>query len=419
MRRPLKEPATKPYGFSFIELAFALGLAGLLLAAALQAWRIQKPRQLQALLTARQEAVQEAMEEFFLRHHRYPCPADPALPESDPDAGREGSCAMAAVIPASACGRVFPAKGGGVCRVVGQRDTDGALGGDGKDSVVTGALPFEALGMSPADTYDAWSNKLAYAVTLRLTSSSTVQPEQQGTIALRDAEGFAMTARWIEGYIVRPPSDNYGFVVWSYGSGRRGGYTSQGVQAQGCGAGGPARDDENCDADSIFLFEPVDTTARRLGKGFRAHVGGAEFFDSHLIAYSRQLRADPGWKSDLDRKSVQNSAGFVGIGLQAPQSALHVSDPDPMMNAVRATETAAMRYCDEDGGSCFMGDAISGARMLGCGEGAAVAGFEAGSLSCPRLLPPASITADGACTVQGEYMKGIDAITGEIVCGVP
>jgi prepilin-type N-terminal cleavage/methylation domain-containing protein len=398
-------------GFSFIELAIALTLLGLLVSGLLESYRIQKPEKIRYTMESQRLIVQSALDRYFMVNRRYPCPADPALPEEDAEAGKESACAAAQAIPVGTCGSVTPSKGGGLCHVPGAGETSSA------GSVLTGSLPYAALGLAPADTYDVWNGKLGYAVTALMTSA-TDSGMTGGALRLRDSEGYDMNALYTADTIQRTSNTYYAFAVWSYGSSRRGAYTTHGVRHFDCT--GQGLDLQNCDLDANFLFEPTDSDTRKTSAGFRSLARGDEFFDSYLVAYAQKTKVDNAWFTDVGRTSIESAMAMVGIGTPNPQVALQVESVNPASNGIRAPKTYANAYCNVTGDICFNIGGITGeyGDEGACAAGTALSGLSNGGPACPAFVRGGTMN-DAFCTVPGEYVKGIDPATGGIICGTP
>ncbi len=121
-----------------------------------------------------------AMGRFALQNGRYPCPADPALPEENPNAGVEYcqynamAAINAAIVPGPAGAPATCNAGGGFCRSLG---TNGAT--DDGNSILYGSIPYTTLGL-PAQ-YDGWNKKFGYAVTEALTVFPAAPPPRRST----------------------------------------------------------------------------------------------------------------------------------------------------------------------------------------------------------------------------------------------
>jgi prepilin-type N-terminal cleavage/methylation domain-containing protein len=264
-------------GFSFIELAIALVIIGLFTTTCLQIYKIYQYDHIRNALNSimPQGAVDVALERFIIQNNRFPCPANPALQENDPNAGVEfcqyhnntagpSGANVDDVLPLSPGAHI-----GGFWRVQGVGTT--GLGA-AKDSVLIGSVPYATLGLAAHDSYDGWGRQFGYAVTeaFTITPTGTQALPSMGTIRLVDGQNQSVFAK------TRYAADYHPFVVWSYGSSRAGAYTPDGILSTACST--TTKERENCDNDAEFLASTATAPIRSLKKG-------TKFYDSYVSLY--------------------------------------------------------------------------------------------------------------------------------------
>ncbi len=224
MRNTIKKQNNN--GFTLLEIAIVMVLIGLVIAPAIalyQNYRIDKD------WTETEEKLNIAVNElggFRSIYSRYPCPASQTAMPGDANYGFE-DCSINS---AGSCVN-------GVCtyssNIAGQ-------------FVTVGALPFKTLNLQESESYDTRLNRFRYAVTRDLTVSSTFTMSGGG-IGIIDKTGTS---------IIDQPDTGH-FVIISHGDNKIGGYTRAGLQSAICTAA-PTDEQENCDADGVFLSGEKD-----------------------------------------------------------------------------------------------------------------------------------------------------------------
>lgn len=226
MNRRLRPAAV--HGFSLVEMAVVLVILGVLLSGLLTTLTAQQSAQ-RALESERLGLqVREALLGFAAINGRLPCPADPALPESDPNAGLERT-------PTAA----------------------GCTGGD------RGSLPWATLGLPQLD---AWSRRFTYNVSPLFARTVVVRPVSQYGCAIPPAAapvraafalctpgtGSVASAAGGPALVADAPA-----VIVSHGA------NGFGARLPGGGispASGDADEQENADADALFVDRTPTST---------------------------------------------------------------------------------------------------------------------------------------------------------------
>lgn len=181
--------------------------------------------------------IREAIERFAVKNDRFPVPARRNVGRSDPLYGREAA-------PAA-----LDANGG----------------------VLFGALPFQAIGLSPSYGADCWGNKFTYAVTTALTLSPTfLDNTTSGMLNVKSDAGTTFLAG--AGYaVISHGDDELGAVKANY----------SGASNQWCNYPGNGElRSPNC----ALVTDKVDA---KFNNGRDA---GLAFFDDLIIARGKPWR---------------------------------------------------------------------------------------------------------------------------------
>ncbi len=215
-------------GFSLIELALVLVMAGLVITPAISIYHQQSVEDDWDRTEAHVNSSTDELGRFRSIHGRYPCPASETAAPGDLTYGHE-DCTVRA---AGACAD-------GTCTF--SSNIPGQL-------VLSGSLPFKTLNMQERDSYDSYLSRLDYAVTLDLTSSTT--------FAL-DGGGISITDKSVTPQSIINPPDRAHFVVLSHGQNQYGSTTKSGIDGLGC-LGGSLVEQENCDLDATFVSGEIE-----------------------------------------------------------------------------------------------------------------------------------------------------------------
>lgn len=372
-------------GFSLIELALIVGIIGLMAGSALQTYRNYATQKVLLTNQATKKAVSDALARFFYEHKRYPCPGDPSLPPSDPNAGVENCLSS---LTGNGCV-------GGVCRINGARTISGVT-----STVLTGTLPSVTMGVTLKSTLDGWGSKLGYAVTETMTQDGNYN-DQNGTIGYKVYDKTSGTSTAARNPNVPDSFDPsigaigaFELAVVSYGQDQRGAYNYQGKAMKPCT--GLGLDIENCNGDSTFMLAP----------SYFSYVDNAEHFDDAFVISDVQKESD---KWQISSTAMSNkTGGKVGVGTSAPSYPLDVN------GNILTSEYQSDTYCDQDGNNCFASSQIAGSGMV-CDNGL-LTGFSNNAADCLRKFDPASVQSASCST--GEYINGFDS-NGKPTCGTP
>lgn len=426
----------KQKGFTLVEFAMVMLLAGLAMGALMHGYKVYLTGEYVRQVYEKQKTLSSSFSIYFSARGRYPCPADPTLPDNDPQAGIEGIAGadpdrclnLLTALPND--GDCTGPANTGICRVAGLRATDGpGPGNTNPDPIFVGGIPYKSLksGMetdrvcyrfadgevvtcnpadptqynptdasmesaSRSDTLDPWNFQMTYAV----TASQTFQ-------TLFDSNFGAIRILTEDGVPLLDPPDSGHFLVISHGENHIGAYNKEGQIPFPCGSV-VADDSENCDLDSVFI-----SGLRRLGQGPR-------YFDD-VILY-RAYTLTELWKFNTEDESeikmYNNNPGNVGIGVVDPEVKLHVAG-DALSASVNAQQ-----ICNNNPATpnCWSAERLGGTGMKCPPPDAAnfyiPRGIKNGDVwGCTAVPKPTGF--EGERCPPGEFMKGFT--NGGIICG--
>ncbi len=118
--------------------------------------------------------------------------------------------------------------------------------GAGANIVKTGVVPVRTIGLSDADMFDFWGNRITYAVVRGLgidQATFTATLPSTNAISILDLSGNSSLSN-----IIAP--NHAAYVLVSHGPNNTGAYNYNGVQSVSCAGGG--LDVENCNSDATF-----------------------------------------------------------------------------------------------------------------------------------------------------------------------
>lgn len=230
MRRPnLKlSPKRRNGGYSLIELAISLVVVGSLAAGAIGAYTNYKVYEERETTEESTADISTLLGEFRAVYGRYPCPAPMDAAPGDADYGRESADCVAGTYgtPGTCINGICTATSANVAAM----------------PVLVGTLPFKILAIRETDSLDGYSNRITYAITAPLTSTSTFNM-QGGGISIVDDNNNS---------IITPPHTAH-FVTVSHGRNSSGARGMDGSEVTSCVTGGTL-EQKNCDNDSTFYY---------------------------------------------------------------------------------------------------------------------------------------------------------------------
>lgn len=345
-------------GFSLIQLAIVLTVAGVLISGFLQLYKIEEKRRLMAKTDYAIFTVTDSLSKYLSRNGRYPCPARTDRSASDEDYGEETDCTDMASVDGDTCGDGYC-----VATQSGKR-------------IRIGMLPFKDLDIGREDIIDAYKNRFTYVVTEQQATASYV--EGDGVIQLLDIDdstGGAIT------------QNNLDMLFFSHGENGAGATRSSGVAAANqCDQAG--MDEENCDLDGVFISD--ERAKSNLATGT---------YDDKLV-YNIWSWIYIWDEAGDDINSIYNrDIGNMGIGTEQPSEKLHVAAGNLK---VEEADMQTISICNDDGENCFEASDLGGAGM-GCGNGGMfMIGIAERNSLCTSVLGGAT----GNCGAGENFVSG-------------
>lgn len=409
-------------GFTLVEMAIVLVIFGMVMSTLTLAMRMYMGGQARDRTLEAVEETQTALFLFQIDQGKYPCPADPTLPPTDPNYG-VADCSSANLIT-----------------VIG-RDGDNADGDNnpntGGDPVLIGTVPFNTLldpdgnpatADAPYDKFkahhgfDGWGNKLTYAVTRNLTDAVlTPFDHEAGAIYVVDERN---------NNILDVPGSAH-LVIISHGANAKGAWSENGTYIDDCvdlsivvpgttTTKIPKDERENCDheepavADAIFLKGIANDRQNDYNDDIVKFVVSNV---SDIWAYTNAIFNDngtPGNPADdfIINQIANTNGGKIGVGIDTPQEQLHLEGD------VQAFEFHVDGICDTAGGDCLPPEYIGGDVLdMQCPAGEVVtqigrptAADPTPKVVCSNPFPASAFTPCPA----GQFLTGISNVTGPI-----
>ncbi|PJB73560.1 MAG: hypothetical protein CO093_00420 [Alphaproteobacteria bacterium CG_4_9_14_3_um_filter_47_13] len=381
-------------GFSLVELAIVLLIAGLFISPLAWLYQNQVMEEKLAMQIVKFTEIQENINNFAVNANRYPLPADLFDTPASPTYGQE----IAGVIEGCAG---WPTTRG-VCR-----------SGAGANAVLIGAVPFVALGINPDFAHDYWDNKILYVVTEQQTVGYT---PGNGQVIL---QGYSDNVSQI---LVNLPNP-YDLVLISHGENGRGAYTRNGILIAPCAGSPAALEQENCNMDGVFVLRKYTTATTEISMA--ASGAGAGFFDDFSQEQDRIPREE--WLQSLaDPDYALTFADKIGIGTTDPQAPVHV------VGRVQADRVLSDNICGGSASGCFNPEIIAGdVSDMDCGVSPGVyrplLDIANSQVYCGTSVDSGGSPLGGGnafifsgftwvdCAASGQKVTGIDA-TGAPIC---
>lgn len=430
----------KQTGFTLIEMAISIIILGLLISMFAPSYAIYLRNQNLTETRKTISDVEDAISVFRERHGRYPLPASLTAERGDDDYGYESDWDGDDTVHANAFEgqtndftqnpdfdlATHPVYGinactNGICVRPGDRTVDhdrdaGAATAEVTPRVRIGTVPFRMLNLEEDSMYDAYNNRITYAVVERLARTTTYD-DAQGVISLEDADGNSLIENESSAH----------FIVFSHGENSAGAYTRAGSQID-CTLGTGDIANTTCNIASGNAVFTIDQTS---------NVAGAQGFDD--VAAMFVNKPVPGWKfSENDPDDIfTDNYGGVGIGTDTPQEKLDVAgkvlivDGDAMSNELcddvytdKCFETSLIAGASTSDNTCPSGQYMVGIKnsqvicqasiTVGCPDNQIMTGITGGAPVC-EAVPDCAATSLPVCNGNNMTITGADAGDTEVL----
>lgn len=355
-------------GFSLIELAVLLIIAGLLVAGVMHYLRVKTAQQKIHATSSAVFSITDGLSRFLSENGFYPCPARRDAGQGGANYGIAGNCADTSV-PVGSCAN-------GYC-VVASPSVPGAR-------IRVGVIPGRTLNLGMEDILDAQNNQFTYAVTE--TQATPAYAEGNGAIRLLNAQRVVGPGNVVS---YTPFIENVDIVFFSHGDDQAGAFNAAG-NSTGIACTGARTDVENCDGDGTFTSQYYAMSPAATGP-----------YDDRFVSniWSWVYIWDKTMSSD---KNIYNRDwGNLGIGTGptiTPTQKLHVYQGN--MRVDGNLQSAAI--CAEDGNACFPAELLGGSGMHCDPTSEFMAGLQNNNVLCRNALN----NSIGGC-VGSSFISGV------------
>ena len=380
-------------GYTLIEFAVVLMVAGIAMAGASGAYNIYLKQQNMDVTKAHTAIVTNAISNYMSETGRYPCPAAIDADPSSLAYGEVTDCSDETVAVGTCSG--------GICIEESERQVNVAPIGDpeimGYPRVRRGGIPFRTLNLPETYAYDGYQTRLEYAVTERLAVTETFD-KNDGGLSIVDGQTPGVS-------LVRPDSSAH-YLVFSHGPDRVGAYNKYGKQATPCTGAG--LDLENCDTAT-----DNKATYRQMQIAFNS---GANKFDDIVSHFSSV--DTPFWKiseaNGMDAYDLVGENSKIGFGAPPDEEAnehikvdvegdVRARDTDlpPLGDDYTKGNLLVNEICAADGSGCSSPKIVGGEELnMKCDVGKYVTGIQNGQVVCGNSI-------SFLCPV-GQFLAGIN-----------
>ncbi len=413
----IKKKKVSEGGFSLIELAIGVVIIGVLLAGALQSYRIWREQQQTKTTAEHVNKVSYAIQAFIAANGYFPCPASLTAPRNNDAYGTETDCSdvtQAPVGPGLSADGVGAGLSGRFVTADGDADPltpDTTF----NPRVRIGGVPFRTLNIPERLQYDAYGSRIVYAVTEFLANSNgRIQPGVGGiNVVDRNANP------------VLDIPDSVNFIVVAPGRNLLGGYNMQGAQGTACA--GATVDVENCTIDATFVVDQ------------KVDLVGANYFDD-VVTYNTPIDF-PRWirsrTNPIDIHTLEPDAVVGGDFIFGQRATLSAANPNMIDDGAKLWVRGSVRVdgdlktdnvCNENNEDCFNPSVIAGAGVncapgSGLMRGVSTEEFPRGPNPTD---PPGEWRTDALCSntfsrscPTGQHMTGISSGSPQCACIYP
>lgn len=273
-------------GFSLIELSLIILVLSFIAVGMLSGVKDHKVLKNDYETYKKIKKIKETIESYKNSAGYFLCPADGTLQRTDPDFGIEM--------------RISP---DGDCDSVSNPGNSNYTSSDGK--VQIGILPVRSYGLSDDYLYDEWGNRITYAVTEKLVSSTTYAESSGGIIIIKDYNNLL------------PPDDpaqnrfssEGSFLVISHGKDGIGAYNHDGtmrITASSIGGGEFADSEFQAQNHHMYGTMPIDNVFVKPSQPFPGI-----YFDDYINYGTKP--PPPGFAVGVKKSGIYATDTFSGV----------------------------------------------------------------------------------------------------------
>gem|GEM_PF-2187751 len=409
-------------GFSLVEMAMVITIAGIIMAASAQVYSMYMKERHIRITYERMNKISEAMQDFYDSQGRYPCPSDPSAVDGIEDcsgfktANAKDTLYNGLVLEGGAADDVLIGSVPYETLRLGLEDTNVYTNPPTSDEDVY-AASYEVIG--GIDAIDDWGRQVTYVVSEALTNQATFKAEYE-SINVTTEDGISL---------VNPAA---AWVLISHGDDGAGAYTSEGelFKTSDCLGYEATAASDNCDLNPGAGEFTVISGLRNLVRGTKYFDDIVVFSQANVNGFWEAARNDPsGAHSSAARDITNTNKGFVGVGTRHPLQSL-----DIRYGALQADKVTADKICNQDGSKCIdPNNFVDECPGASCPSSRILKGItSAGVLNYDPIVPPTVTLSEtgcvddvvGACNATskdcntGYYVLGINS-SGFIICGTP
>jgi hypothetical protein len=438
-------------GFSLVELAIALTIVALVVAAALQQYRYYIAQHPFIATNTNKIVIGTAISNHLFNFGYLPCPSGRTVPPGDVRAGVQAGSGIASISGgANSCEAWVLAHAGaallapycetnpaspqyGICLVSGYKNksavTEAGLSAL-NDPVLIGSLPYFDLGLSISQSLDGWGNRFIYAVSYYETQSSYVLVNGQDNLGSIGVKYISRALETTPGLPTAIQNDTYNltvggypYVTFSAGANGKGAYSYSGVRTATCT--GTGWDIQNCSYDAgtlvpkIFFLEPQKGSA---DTDLYSTAPGVDYFDDW--GFLTALSADRDKWTYTGPNAMENkNIGGVAIGnlgnasvssnfreAQLPATPTAENYKLDVAGTLQANQIMADYFCDANGANCLPQSTVADSN---CGSNY-ITGFANGKVICMDSANITKLKGSSSCP-GSKLLTGVDS-TGKAMC---
>lgn len=358
----------KPNGFSLIEACIGLIVVGLVAAPIIAQYNDHMRKVESDITAANTFAVKSALEAYYLKHERYPCPASLNKKQGEDGYGEEASTLPNSCIPSAlTVGNCWD----GVCL---SEDLTTPLLPVNNRRILQGGVPFAALQMNEDRTYDGYGRRISYIMT-----ASMGRRPSNASFPTTGAIRFETIDRFTD-QIVPDTSSPAHVLVMSHGPNGLGAFNKDGVSNDFvsdlhtgvmtalCSRDLTNLDSRNCDNRPSTRF---------LVTGSRAtNPNSNRYIDDRIMTITAVPSSS--WQPTTDPKEIVSSlmvgVGTKNVGVRLQANGTETLNPYPsrigldVNGDIRANSIKTQQICTIDGDHCFSSSVIAGSGSIDCND---------------------------------------------------